>query len=63
MRRTFRVNVRRTAYSSTVIEVEATDAADAKKEALAKAGDIEFPNEHDADYEADEPDEGEPTIE
>jgi hypothetical protein len=51
-KRKFKVSVTRTAYAGADVEVEARGAAEARKLALARAGDLEF-SEHDAEYEAE----------
>jgi hypothetical protein len=48
----FEVQVFRTSYSSRMIEVEANNEEEAKKNALEEAGDYEF-SEHDAEYTVD----------
>jgi hypothetical protein len=45
----FEVQVFRTSYSSRMIEVEAKNEEEAKKNALEEAGDYEF-SENDAEY-------------
>lgn len=48
---TYQVGIDRIGYRSTVIsDVQATCDGDAARIALSRAGDIEFPGEHDADY-------------
>lgn len=51
--RNYNVSVTRTAYRSTIIPVEAESTEEAVRKALAVAGDIEFPEEHDAEYSAE----------
>lgn len=46
----YRVNICRTAYANTYIEVEATTKKKAEEKALEDAGNHLFPTEHTSDY-------------
>jgi hypothetical protein len=47
-----KIQLIRIGYRQTVVEVEADDLRSAKQRALAAAVDVEFPEEHDAEFAA-----------
>ncbi|MHA2022798.1 MAG: hypothetical protein ACTSWQ_03965 [Candidatus Thorarchaeota archaeon] len=51
--REYTVNVTRTAFRTTDIKVKAESEEEASRLALEAAHDVEFPNEHDAQYDVE----------